>query len=87
MPALERSLGFEAVIDIHGAILSSIPPEEMGRSLAFMLPAMNLDDRTDMLTGMRMSAPPEAFDGVVGLARSVLEPADFGALAARLGVG
>ena len=87
MPALERSLGFEAVLGIHGAILSSIPPEEMGRSLAFMLPAMNLDDRTDMLTGMRMSAPPEAFDGVVGLARSVLEPADFGALAARLGVG
>ena len=85
MPALEQALGFDAVLGIHVAILSSIPPDEMGRSLAFMLPAMNLDDRTDMLMGMRMSAPPEAFDAVVGLARSVLEPADFGALAARLG--
>ena len=85
MPALERALGVEAVLGIHGAILSSIPPDEMARSLAFMIPAMNLDDRTEMLTGIRMSAPPEAFDGVVGLARSVLHPADFGALAARLG--
>ena len=87
MPALERSLGFEAVLGIHGQILSSIPPDEMARSLAFMLPAMNLDDRTEMLTGIRMTAPPEAFAGVLGLARSVLEPADFGALAARLDAG
>ena len=87
MPALERAIGVEAVLGIHVAILSSIPPDEMGRSLAFMLPAMNLDDRTELLAGMRMTAPPEAFDGVVGLARSVLDPADFGALAARLGGG
>ena len=84
MPALERALGVDAVLGIHGAIISSIPPDEMARSLAFMIPAMNLDDRTEMLTGMRMSAPPEAFDGVLGLARSVLDPGDFGALAGRL---
>ena len=87
MPALERALGVEAMLGIHGAIVSSIPPGEMARSLAFMIPAMNLDDRTEMLTGIRMSAPPEAFEGVVGLARSVLHPTDFGALAARLGGG
>jgi hypothetical protein len=86
MPTLERVIGVEAVIGIHMAIVSSIPPDEMARSLAFMLPAMNLDDRVEMLTGMRMSAPPEAFDAVTGLARSVLDPADYGALAGRLGL-
>jgi hypothetical protein len=49
-----------------------------------MLPAMNLDDRFEMLAGMRASAPPEAFEGVYGLAGSVLESADFAALSQRL---
>jgi hypothetical protein len=84
MPAIEQAVGPEGALGVHIAIVSSIPPEEMARSLAFMLPAMNLDDRTEMLTGMKMSAPKEAFDAVTGLARSVLEPADFTALAARL---
>jgi hypothetical protein len=86
MPELERIVGVEACGALHGAIVGSIPPAEMARSLAFMLPAMNLDDRAEMLGGIRMVAPPAAFDGVFGLARSVLVPADVTALAARLGL-
>ena len=84
MPAVEQAIGPEGALGVHIAIVSSIAPEEMARSLAFMLPAMNIDDRTEMLTGMKMTAPKEAFDAITGLARSVLEPADFTALAARL---
>jgi hypothetical protein len=83
-PAIEHAIGPDGALGVHVAIVSSIPPEWMARSLAFMLPAMNIDDRTELLTGMKMSAPPEAFDAVTRLARSVLEPADFAALAARL---
>ena len=86
MQQLETIIGPEACGQMHGAIVGSIPPAEMARSLAFMLPAMNLDDRTEMLGGIRMAAPPEAFDGIVGLARSVLVPGDFAALATRLAV-
>jgi hemerythrin HHE cation binding domain-containing protein len=84
MPAIERAIGPQGALGIHVAVVSSIPPEVMARSLAFMLPAMNIDNRTELLTGMKMTAPPEAFDAVMGLASSVLEPADFSALAARL---
>jgi hypothetical protein len=84
MPALERAVGLEAVIGVHQAIVGSIPPQQMAQSLAFMLPAMNVDDRTEMLGGMRMAAPPEAFAAVVDLTSSVLPPADFAALVARL---
>ena len=86
MPALEAAIGVDAVLGIHQAIVGSIPPEEMARSLAIMLPAMNIDDRTEMLGGMQAGAPPEVFAGVWGLAGSVLEPADHRALAARLGL-
>jgi hypothetical protein len=86
MPALEDAIGVEAVAGIHVAIVSSIPPEDMGRSLAVMLPAMNLDDRAALLGGMQAGAPPEVFQGVWGLAGSVLDPCDLAALATRLGV-
>ena len=52
-----------------------------------MLPAMNIDDRAELLGGMRAGAPAEVFDGVWGLAGSVLDPTDLAALATRLGIG
>jgi hypothetical protein len=86
MPALEDAIGVEAVAGIHMAIIASIPPEEMARSLALMLPAMNIDDRTELLGGMRANAPAEAFQGVWSLAGSVLRPSDHAALGTRLGL-
>ena len=50
----------------------------MAKSLALMLPAMNIDDRTELLGGMRAGAPAEVFDGVWGLAGSVLDTGDCG---------
>jgi hypothetical protein len=86
MPALEQAIGVEAVVGIHQAILAGIPPEEMGRSLALMIPAMNVDDRAELLGGMRAGAPAEVFDGVWSLTRSVLDAADLSSLSARLGI-
>ncbi len=86
MQRLPHLIGIEEIAAMHGAIIGSIPPDEMARSLAFMLPAMNIDDRTELFTGMRLAAPPEAFDATIGLARSVLQPLDFAALANRLEV-
>ena len=85
MPALEDVVGVEATLDIHVAIVGSIPPDVMAASLAVMLPAMNVDDRTELLGGMQAGAPAEVFEGVWSLAGSVLPPAELTALAARLG--
>ena len=86
MPSLEDAIGPEAALGIHMAIVGSIPPEDMAKSLAVMLPAMNVDDRTELLGGMQQGAPAEVFQGVWGLAGSVLPPGDTEALAARLGL-
>jgi hypothetical protein len=85
MPALEEAVGVEQVMAIHGAIVGPMPPDQMARSVALMLPAMNIDDRTEFLQGMAAGAPPEVVDGVWGLAGTVLAPADLAALAHRLG--
>lgn len=86
MPALEAAIGPEATLGIHQAIVGSIPPEELARSLAIMLPAMNVDDRTELLGGIRAGAPEAAFAQLWGLAGSVLEPADLAAVGRRLGL-
>ena len=51
-----------------------------------MLPAMNIDDRADLLGGMQATAPAPVFEGVWGLAGNVLDPADHLALGRRLGI-
>jgi hypothetical protein len=86
MPALEAAVGPEEVGTIHRAILADIPPQEMAKGLAVMIPAMNIDDRSLLLGGMRAGAPAEVFDGVWSLAGSVLDIADHRALARRLGI-
>jgi hypothetical protein len=86
MPALERAIGAESAFAIHQAIVGSIPPDEMASSLAVMLPAMNVFERTALLGGMRAGAPAPVFEGVWGLAGSVLAPVDHQAVAVRLGL-
>jgi Hemerythrin HHE cation binding domain len=86
MPGLEAAIGVEAVLGVHEQIVGSIPPGDMARSLALMLPAMNVEDRTEMLGGMQAGAPPEVFEGVWSLTGSVLGAADRAALASRLGL-
>ncbi|HVM63664.1 MAG TPA: hypothetical protein VMU14_02300 [Acidimicrobiales bacterium] len=47
---------------------------------------MNIDDRAELLGGIKLRAPAEVFGAIWGLTRSVLTPADVRAVAARLGV-
>jgi hypothetical protein len=84
MPALWNACGIEALLNIHRTILGSISPEDMGWALSTMLPAMNNDDRTEMLGGMKADAPAEVFERVCGLASQVLLPDDFAAVSSRI---
>src|SRR4051794_38262101 len=51
MPALEAAIGWEQCVAIHQQIVGAIPAAEMAKVLALMIPAMNLDDRSDLLGG------------------------------------
>jgi len=86
MRALAAALPVEELVAIDQAIVASIPPDLMAEALGFMLPAMNVDDRVEMLGGMRDGAPPEVFAGVCALAESVLTADAWSATAARLGL-
>ncbi len=86
MPALEDAIGPEACFAMNQALVGSIPPDELVSGLAVMLPAMNVDDASEMLGGMQAGAPAEVFAGVWKLALSVLDRPKAVAIAARLGL-
>lgn len=83
-PALAAAVGLEGLRRIDESIVRSIPPELLPVGLSVMLPAINIDDRAELLSGMRAGAPPEVFAGVWALAQSVLAESDLAALASRL---
>jgi len=85
-PALEAVLGPEGAAAVQQAVVAGIPPAQRATSLAVMLPALNVDDRAEVLGGIRAGAPAEAFAGVWALAESVLTPAQVQELSGALGL-
>ena len=86
MPTLAANLSAGEVLALHENIVGHIPPAEMAEFLSLMIPAMNVDDRTELLGGMKAGAPAEVFAGVWGLVGSVLAPVEVAQVGGRLGI-
>jgi Hemerythrin HHE cation binding domain len=71
---------------IHSAILGSHTPEQTRAMLSEMLPAMAPAERAAMFAGARHTMPPDAFNGFVAFAASLISAADAAKLRAAVGV-
>ncbi len=74
------------LIAIEQAIVASIPPAEMGMILEWMLPALTPAERAGQLGAMRAAMPADAFEEVLGIARSKLAARDWRKLTRALGL-
>ena len=74
------------LLELHDALVASIPPDEMTQTLYWMLPAMAAHERLALLSEMQPHVPAPVFDAVLGLARARLTSTDWGKLARGLGV-
>lgn len=86
MPAFCSRYGDDELAAVHVALVGSISPDTMGSFLALMLPAIDHDERVELLGGVRVSAPPPVFASVLGMAEQLLPPPSFSALQAVFGV-
>lgn len=59
-------------------------PEASKADLAFMVPALSIPELSKIFQGMRISAPPAAFQGAYQLASNVLDAAELAQLAQAL---
>ncbi|MBX3636129.1 MAG: hemerythrin domain-containing protein [Rubrivivax sp.] len=76
----------EQLLEIEHAILGSIPAPAMAEVLQLMFPALAAPERAALMSLMRPGMPPEAFLGVLEIARATLSPQDHAKLCRALGV-
>lgn len=72
-PLLHRFFTDQELLGINDAIVASIPPDEIFELTCTMVSAVNGPERADILAGARASAPPEAFQALVGAIRPRLD--------------
>ena len=66
----------------RAAFMADMNPATLDTSLRLMLPAIDPAARTALVTGIAATAPPPALDGVLVIARDVLDAAETDRLAA-----
>lgn len=72
------------LMEIHGALVASIPPQEMMFVVRWMVPFMNPAERAEMLGDMRAHAPAPAFAAALDVVRPHLSEREWAKLAASL---
>jgi hypothetical protein len=85
MPALRAVVPTDELLALDMEIRLTIAPQEMVGFMAHMLPAMNVQERVDMLTGMS-AAPPEVFDVFRTAAQVILPSDEWAPIARQLGL-
>lgn len=85
MPARSAGASFDELLDAQIALRTTVPPNDMVQFMRSMLPAMNTDERTDMLGGMKAGAPPEIFSMFWSIATDALTPTQLAVVAGRIG--
>ncbi len=86
MPYLQGRLSDPELMDVQNQLRASIAPPRMADYLRLMIPAMNIQERTAMFSGMKAVAPPEALEGACQLAASVLDEREWHDLRDRVGL-
>ena len=72
------------LMEIERALVASLPPPMVVRSLHWFMPGLNAPERAAMLRGMKSGMPPEAFHGVLDIARRTLSASDHAKLVQAL---
>jgi len=83
MPALWAAFDDDALRRVHAALLESLAPSEKLATLRWMLPAISPAERADLLSALRASAPPAAYDAIVRVAREALTAEEWARLEAE----
>jgi hypothetical protein len=72
--------------EIFGAIIASESPEQLGRTIRWMIPALDPESRALVVGNARPSIPAPVFMQLLAGMRATLHPRDFAKLETALGV-
>jgi hypothetical protein len=83
-PLLWKHFSDMEIIGLHVQIVRSIPPEVMLSWAKYLIPALNLNERIELLAGIQAGAPPAFFEQVMAIAKKTLPTPDVLKLESKL---
>lgn len=72
------------LVQVHDALVASIPPEQMMVTARWLVPFLSPAERAGLLLDIRAKAPAPAFDAILGISRPHLTHAEDAKLARAL---
>ncbi|QNM97742.1 hemerythrin domain-containing protein [Chitinimonas koreensis] len=81
---LWAAYGDDEIRAIHHVMVASIPLEQSMRTLRWMVPNLTPQERTELLLGLRRTAPLDMFNAVMGMLRGLLKAGDWSKLTLAL---
>jgi hemerythrin-like domain-containing protein len=86
MPALQAAFSDEELMEVSQQLRGSIAPERMAEFMALMIPALNVEERTELFAGLKAGAPAQVLEGMCALAANVLDADAWSQVQARAGL-
>ena len=86
MTALRSAVTTAELFELDMALRQSIDPVTMCRFITIMAPAVNADELTAMLGGMKAGAPAEVYELFRSTAEAAVAPDVYAVVAARIGL-
>lgn len=83
-PLLEELYSDDELVALNDNLVAHLSPGELAASLLFMLPAINEEERIQLLAGPKAGMPPEMFDGLFRVGRRYLTDDEVATIMARL---
>lgn len=74
---LTNAYSDDELLALEAAIVASIPPQEAGYLQRWIIPGLNALERLALFKRVRAHAPPQAFAGLLALARETLSERDW----------
>ena len=86
MPILWKLCTVEELAETHKLMITSQTQDELVEDFEMIFPNANLQERVEILGQVQVTLPPEAYQNVLKLAESILEPNDWATLKTKLGL-
>ncbi|HEV2520355.1 MAG TPA: hemerythrin domain-containing protein [Thermoplasmata archaeon] len=86
VPLMRRSFTNEQMAAMRGKIIGAMPPDRLFAILGWMLPALNVQELTELFLGLQKGAPPEAVKAIAQLGAAKVDPDRWKAMAAQVGL-
>lgn len=85
MPALWRHFSDEKLLEFHGNLMRSIPPDRYGEWLEWMLPSLNEPELVGMLQGAKATAPQAFVQKILSIGERTIDLDRWTVVKARVG--